>query len=228
MLILALGAAVFVTVSYRLIAGLAVGGNSTPIASPNFGTERRLCTGNAPIVFPTRLTGRYHPDLLVESWVGLELGVAQIGLWGDNLISASGEMWKRHRRIMAPAFTTKTHSLVAAETVAIYKKLVFAEGWKGQDTVTVIHNHILHKLTLIIIARCGFGIRGGKGGLSNEFTEDKLVLYRVIILAESYKMPTEHSIIPGGRYHKTLAYCGLAGLEKAGPPVNNSWDLTTS
>ncbi|KAJ7670952.1 hypothetical protein B0H17DRAFT_1141696 [Mycena rosella] len=45
---------------------------------------------------------------------------------------------------------------------------------------------------------------------------------------ESYKMPTEHSIIPGGRYHKTLAYCGLAGLEKAGPPVKTSWDLTTS
>ncbi|KAJ7702818.1 hypothetical protein B0H17DRAFT_1127754 [Mycena rosella] len=41
-------------------------------------------------------------------------------------------------------------------------------------------------------------------------------------------MPTEPSIIPGGRYHKTLAYCGLAGLEKAGPPVKTSWDLTTS
>ncbi|KAJ7131269.1 hypothetical protein C8R44DRAFT_731510 [Mycena epipterygia] len=34
--------------------------------------------------------------------------------------------------------------------------------------------------------------------------------------------------IPGGRSHKTLTNCELAGLEQAGPPVKTPWDLTTS
>ncbi|KAJ7879451.1 hypothetical protein B0H13DRAFT_2278852 [Mycena leptocephala] len=34
---------------------------------------------------------------------------------------------------------------------------------------------------------------------------------RVVILTESYKMPTEHNIIPGGQSYKTLAIWGLAG-----------------
>lgn len=30
-------------------------------------------------------------------------------LWGDNLFSANDNEWKRHRRIVAPSFTTKTY-----------------------------------------------------------------------------------------------------------------------
>jgi hypothetical protein len=111
------------------------------------------------------------------------------------VFSANGDTWKRHRRIMAPAFTTSTsvypfeylrihsfffaarYSLIVSETIALYNALVTAEGWQGQDEASIADNHIFHKvseslimvprsfqltygqLTLVLIARCGFGIR---------------------------------------------------------------------
>ncbi|KAJ7439723.1 cytochrome P450 [Mycena galericulata] len=73
-------------------------------------------------------------------------------LWGDNVISANVEMWKRHRRIMAPAFTPKTYSLIVDETIAAYREMIGAERWENQDNIAVSN------LALIIIARCGFGL----------------------------------------------------------------------
>ncbi|KAJ7434462.1 cytochrome P450 [Mycena latifolia] len=123
---------------------------------------------SSPDVMRQLLNGDTRTGLVKPRWL-----TAPLLLWGDNLVSASGEMWKRHRRIMAPAFTTNTYSLVVAETIALYRELVAAEGWEGQDKIIVTDNHILHQLTLIIIARCGFGIRmpwtdisSEKGGMS--------------------------------------------------------------
>ncbi|KAJ7439724.1 cytochrome P450 [Mycena galericulata] len=61
-------------------------------------------------------------------------------------------MWKRHRRIMAPAFTSKTYSLIVDETIAAYREMIGAERWDNQDNIAVSN------LALIIIARCGFGL----------------------------------------------------------------------
>ncbi|KAJ6587211.1 cytochrome P450 [Mycena vulgaris] len=82
-----------------------------------------------------------------------------ISLWGDNVVAANGEMWKRHRRIVAPAFTSKTHSMVVAETTSIYKEMAEAEKWEGKDEILESEfNRLPYKLTLIVIARCGFGL----------------------------------------------------------------------
>ncbi|KAJ7106841.1 cytochrome P450 [Mycena crocata] len=82
-------------------------------------------------------------------------------LWGDNVISASGDIWKRHRRIMAPAFTRKVrYSIVVAETIATYWEMLAAEGWEALQSVEVANvNDLPQKFALIIIARCGFGFR---------------------------------------------------------------------
>ncbi|KAJ7670774.1 cytochrome P450 [Mycena polygramma] len=109
---------------------------------------------SSPDVLKQLLNNEGKTHLVKPRWL-----TSPLLLWGDNLVSANGEMWKRHRRLMAPAFTTNTYSMVIAETIAIYKEMTAAEGWDGQDNVAVTDNHILHKLTLIIIARCGFGIR---------------------------------------------------------------------
>ncbi|KAJ7921451.1 cytochrome P450 [Mycena leptocephala] len=64
----------------------------------------------------------------------LELTTAKI--WGDSIASSSGEMWKRHRRIVGPAFNAKNYSLVALEAVRTYRAM--------------FHLHIM--------AKCGFGL----------------------------------------------------------------------
>ncbi|KAJ6504353.1 cytochrome P450, partial [Mycena vitilis] len=109
---------------------------------------------SSPDVLKQLLNNEGKTRLLKPRWL-----TSTLLLWGDNLVSANGDMWKRHRRLMAPAFTATTYTMVVAETIAIYKEMMAGEGWDGQNTVTVTDNHILHKLTLIIIARCGFGIR---------------------------------------------------------------------
>ncbi|KAJ6625855.1 cytochrome P450 [Mycena sp. CBHHK59/15] len=95
-----------------------------------------------------------------------------ISLWGDNVVAANGDMWKRHRRIVAPAFTNKTHSLVVAET-----------------------------LTLTIIARCGFGLPmpwADAPAEENELTfaqsltiVTQSVIPRLVIPAWLYKLPVK-------------------------------------
>ncbi|KAJ7765939.1 cytochrome P450 [Mycena maculata] len=98
-------------------------------------------------------------------------------LWGDNLFSANGDMWKRHRRILAPAFTAKTYTLVASETAAACEEMIIAEGWDAMDSMVIEDfNRLPLKLGLMIIARCGFGLRlpwksepNGEHGLDLEY-----------------------------------------------------------
>ncbi|KAF7339420.1 Leukotriene-B4 omega-hydroxylase 3 [Mycena sanguinolenta] len=80
-------------------------------------------------------------------------------LWGNNLATANGETWKRHRRIVAPALTSQTYNLVVAETIATYRETIDAEDWSvDKDTLVADFNRLPRKLALILIARCGFGI----------------------------------------------------------------------
>ncbi|KAH7926869.1 cytochrome P450, partial [Leucogyrophana mollusca] len=104
-------------------------------------------------------------------------------MWGEGVISANGETWKRHRRIVAPAFTSKTYSLVWQETAATYKEMVAGEGWESCREITITDSSRLtqkaglylryhgHIMALIIISRCGFGlhmpwVEAGTGELS--------------------------------------------------------------
>lgn len=74
------------------------------------------------------------------------------------MFSEQGDEWKKHRRIVAPVFGTKTYSLVFTETYRIYDEMVHAEGWSDKDVVDVPVTHNLStKLALIAISRCGFG-----------------------------------------------------------------------
>ncbi|KAJ7150442.1 cytochrome P450 [Mycena crocata] len=92
--------------------------------------------------------------LLKPNWL-----TSTLLLWGNNVFSANGDTWKRHRRILAPAFTTKTYESVVSETITTFSEMVAAEGWEAMDDVLVSDfGRLPFKLGLIIMARCGFGL----------------------------------------------------------------------
>ncbi|KAJ7163150.1 hypothetical protein C8R46DRAFT_1221941 [Mycena filopes] len=107
----------------------------------------------------------------------LELTTAKI--WGDSIASSSGDMWKRHRRIVGPAFNAKNYSLVAVESVQI--------------------NSLILRFTFIIMARCGFGLpvswETEKDGSETSALEDALsiasntLIPRFIIPRWAYSLP---------------------------------------
>ncbi|KAJ7174494.1 cytochrome P450, partial [Mycena filopes] len=81
-------------------------------------------------------------------------------VWGSSVASANGEDWKRHRRVVAPAFTPKMQvpflcrltilspdrfSTVVEEATSLYQSM------KG-DLVSG------EPFTLVMICRCGFGM----------------------------------------------------------------------
>ncbi|KAF8649606.1 hypothetical protein AX16_005697 [Volvariella volvacea WC 439] len=75
-----------------------------------------------------------------------------------NLGAAEGEMWRKHRRIMGPAFNNDLYQHVWAETLNTYRDMVATEGWSKVDVIDVpAVQSLTFKLALLIIGKCGFG-----------------------------------------------------------------------
>ncbi|KAF8526648.1 cytochrome P450, partial [Hysterangium stoloniferum] len=80
-------------------------------------------------------------------------------LLGDSIASVSGDAWRRHRRIVAPAFNPRTYSNVRHQSSEIYREMVQAEKWEGETSVSLQSvNTLMLKVSLMIVARCGFGL----------------------------------------------------------------------
>ncbi|KAF8068990.1 cytochrome P450 [Lyophyllum atratum] len=93
------------------------------------------------------------------SWAKSEAASRVLIKWGQNLVGAwDMDMWRKHRRVMGPAFNNKLYEMVWAETVHTYRQMEAIEGWHGKDTIDipVMQKHTT-KLALLIIAKCGFG-----------------------------------------------------------------------
>jgi hypothetical protein len=84
-----------------------------------------------------------------------------INVFGRNLVSAEGQLWRRHRKITSPPFTEKNNHVVWAES--IHQADSMLKAWTGMDgksqhTIrTVAHDAM--RLSLHIISRAGFGVR---------------------------------------------------------------------
>ncbi|EMD35589.1 hypothetical protein CERSUDRAFT_116316 [Gelatoporia subvermispora B] len=80
-------------------------------------------------------------------------------LWGENIIASNFDVYKRHRRIVGPAFSGPTYALVAQETVRLYSEMMDGEHWSQKKQIKVDSmNKYLSKFALGIISRCGFGL----------------------------------------------------------------------
>jgi cytochrome P450 len=62
---------------------------------------------------------------------------SHVSLLGDSLASVSGEAWRRHRRIVAPAFNPRTYSNIRHASSDIYREMVHAEGWHEKTSVSL-------------------------------------------------------------------------------------------
>ncbi|KAF9525621.1 cytochrome P450 [Crepidotus variabilis] len=82
--------------------------------------------------------------------------------WGMNLVAADKEVWRKHRRIVGPAFNNSVYEMVWKETLQLYRDMTAAEQWDGkQEIVVPVAQDITFKLALLVIGKCGFGFRFG-------------------------------------------------------------------
>ncbi|ORY30708.1 cytochrome P450 [Rhizoclosmatium globosum] len=77
--------------------------------------------------------------------------------FGDNLVSTEGVDWKRHRKIVAPAFSEQNNILVHAASTRIAQEM-FASWDRNKTGPRVQVSKDMTKFALAIISSAGFGI----------------------------------------------------------------------
>ncbi|PVF94766.1 cytochrome P450 [Serendipita vermifera] len=94
-----------------------------------------------------------------HTWIKPEWASAGLMIFGKNLISENLEGWRRHRRVLQPAFNNKTYELVWHETERIYHDMVQTENWNTKNEVSIpsVSKYTL-KVGLYTIISCGFGL----------------------------------------------------------------------
>ncbi|KIM86789.1 hypothetical protein PILCRDRAFT_64934 [Piloderma croceum F 1598] len=93
-------------------------------------------------------------------WIKPEDASTTLLKFGMNLAAAEKDTWRRHRRIMGPAFNNTTYALVWDRTVQAYKDMIAHEGWSDPSCTSFdepIVQRLTFKLALLIIGSCGFG-----------------------------------------------------------------------
>ncbi|KAF9258195.1 cytochrome P450 [Marasmius fiardii PR-910] len=79
-------------------------------------------------------------------------------LYGENVLSTDGSEWRKHRRIMGPAFGNSLYQLVWEQSLNTYREMVSAEGWSEKKTVDVPVTQVAtFKFALIVLGLCAFG-----------------------------------------------------------------------
>ncbi|KAF7344608.1 hypothetical protein MSAN_01943000 [Mycena sanguinolenta] len=97
--------------------------------------------------------GSHRCDFMKPAWF-----TQTLVYWGMNIISAEGALWRKHRRIVGPAFGPKLYKLVWNKTLEIYRDMIQVDGWKDKNSVNIpVTQRITSKLTLLLISTCGFG-----------------------------------------------------------------------
>ncbi|KIK52839.1 hypothetical protein GYMLUDRAFT_49677 [Collybiopsis luxurians FD-317 M1] len=138
-----------------------------------------------------------------SSFVKPRWGTTVLLLWGMNLFAAEKDVWRKHRRVMGPAFNNELYQLVWSETVKTHREMVVSEGWeaKGSGSVSAVQG-LTFKLALILIGKCAFSLslswddppRASDGGLSIQDairTVGETSIFRVIAPRWVLRLPLQ-------------------------------------
>ena len=84
-----------------------------------------------------------------------------LDIFGRNVVTTEGHVWKAHRKIISPTFNEKNNSRVFEETIQQTQQML--EKWTGPDgkgnrTLNEVPTDSM-RLTLHIISKVGFGVR---------------------------------------------------------------------
>ncbi|KDQ08618.1 hypothetical protein BOTBODRAFT_138730 [Botryobasidium botryosum FD-172 SS1] len=80
-------------------------------------------------------------------------------VFGGNIVTAQKAEWKRHRRVINPAFSHKMYELAWKESAGIFQDMVAAKGWRDRDSTPIfIMNNITTKFALAVISSCAFDL----------------------------------------------------------------------
>ncbi|KAI7551908.1 cytochrome P450 [Hortaea werneckii] len=86
---------------------------------------------------------------------------ASVDIFGKNVVSTEGQVWRHHRKITSPPFTEKNNHLVWTES--LHQAQSMLAGWiggdgKGSGAVWDVASQAM-RLSLHVISRAGFGVR---------------------------------------------------------------------
>ena len=81
-------------------------------------------------------------------------------IYGNNVVTTEGQLWRHHRKITGPPFSEKNNHLVFAETLGQCQDMV--DSWMDGDqesskTIHTVADDAM-RLSLHIISRAGFGV----------------------------------------------------------------------
>ncbi|KAH7098797.1 cytochrome P450 [Auriculariales sp. MPI-PUGE-AT-0066] len=75
-----------------------------------------------------------------------------------SILTSEGELHKRQRRAIAPAFSDRNMELVWSEAVRVVLELFKTDDWDGRSTVMIENiTSLTTQMTLHVITGCGFG-----------------------------------------------------------------------
>ncbi|TFK72489.1 cytochrome P450 [Pluteus cervinus] len=120
--------------------------------APWFSGEPTFVTTNLEVAKQVTLGGHK------SSWEKSSDKSLALMIFGMNLVTAQGDLWRKHRRVVGPAFSNDLYQLVWQETYNIYQEMIEDEGWSKVDTLDVsVVQTLTSKLALLVIGNCGFG-----------------------------------------------------------------------
>lgn len=88
-----------------------------------------------------------------------------LDLFGKNIVTTEGDIWKLHRKITAPAFTDATHRLVVEQSISSVNNMI--NSWVNRYPIVdtkngkgykVNVNYDTMQMTLSVISAAGFGV----------------------------------------------------------------------